>query len=371
MILESFYRIFCIKNVNYICMKLPSTKKIISFFYRALRHSTAYGIFGADGIKSSLFYKALCLPYRLTGKIQAKHGEKLSAYIANSHFAKYINFNAALFALALFAPFCAGSLYFTGTYLLLCYFLKGAVKPGFISMPTAADAIIFLFAFFYFAFSGGFSLYALLALFCYRAVVSGTRESGIKTNISICFIVSSAAAAILGVFASDALGTEFYILMIPFCFSAAFDLPAPYREISLTLGSVLSLVFFTVINGENFSPAAIALVIYLCLRDIRYFVPIMVISAAVFGIFSDILSAAAKYEAIIYSGAAALVLSPLFYLNLPRGVRKKAFVRSVTAAICASGAAFVSTGGTRLGFVFWLVVALSFPSEKRLIYEKT
>ena len=351
-------------------MKLPSPRKIISFFYRALRHSAVYSIFGANGIKSSLFYKALCLPYKFIEKVQAKHGEKLSVYIANSHFAKYINFNVSLFALAIFAPFCAKSLYFTGTYLLLCYFLKGAVKPGFISMPTAADAIIFLFALFYFTSFGGFSLYALLALFCYRAVVSGTRDRRTKIILSASFIVSSAAAAILGVFASDALGIEFYILMIPFCFSAAFDMPSPYKEISLTLGSLLSLVFFTAINGENISPAAIALCIYLCLRDIRYFVPIIVISAAVFGIFSDILSAAAKYEGIIYSGAAALALSPLFYLNLPRGVRKKAFVRSVTAAVCASGAAFVSTGGTRLGFVFWLVVALSFPSEKRLIFEK-
>lgn len=312
-----------------------------------------------------MFYKALCAPYTFTKNIREQYGDTISAYIEHSVFAKYINYTAALYLQALLAPFCAGSLYYTGTYLLLCYFLKGASKPGFISMPTAADAIIFLFALFYFTFSGGFTLYALLALFCYRAVVSGTRSGKTKIYMSTIFIVSSAAAAILGVFRTDIMGTEFFILMIPFCFSAAFDMPSPFKEISLTLGGLLSLVFFSVLNGGNFSPAAVALCIYLCLRDIRFFVPVIVISAALFGAFSDVLSAAAKYEGILFSGAAALTLSPLFYINLPRGVRKKAYVRSVMAAVCASGAAFVSAGGTRLGFVFWMVVALSFPSERK------
>ena len=247
--------------------------------------------------------------------------------------------------------------------MIAAFFLKTVSETKKIRKPTVVEALIYLFVLIYYVFIGNFSFFGILSLMCMRPVMACAEDDRTRTAVCSVLAVSSAAASSLGLLNSVyGIFGEFYILMISFCFSNAFSARGACRKAQLAAGIILTFDFFKLITQGQITPAGVALCVYLCLRDTRFFVPAMILFATIFGIFGDIIKSARDYNMVYLSGAFALAMSWVFYINLPQDMRKKSFVKAVIAAVGGTSAVLVSLGGGGSpGFIFWMIVALSMP----------
>ena len=329
----------------------------------ALNKSVFGRLLGMSAIQSSFYYKILCMPSSAMIFVRKKYGKSVRNALSGSFAARFLSLRNLVIAAAILAPFFGAAMYVVGILMIAAFFLKTVSETKKIRKPTVVEALIYLFVLIYYVFIGNFSFFGILSLMCMRPVMACAEDDRTRTAVCSVLAVSSAAASSLGLLNSVyGIFGEFYILMISFCFSNAFSARGACRKAQLAAGIILTFDFFILITQGQITPAGVALCVYLCLRDTRFFVPAMILFATIFGIFGDIIKSARDYNMVYLSGAFALAMSWVFYINLPQDMRKKSFVKAVIAAVGGTSAVLVSLGGGGSpGFIFWMIVALSMP----------
>lgn len=341
--------------------------KMKTFILRVSKGSVVLNAFGRAGVRSSLFYRAVCRPYEALNSVSL--GGRLQKAANASAAVKYITLERIMLTMIIAAPFCTEAIHIISAVLIAAFVFRCFYERGFAQKPREIDALIYLFTIvFYFA-AGGFTASGALALLSYAVFISAIKDERQWKKLCFAFIVSSVVAAAAGLLEGSGIEllSEFYILIIPFGFIASGDFRKPYKSIACGCCVILCLIFLTVLSRGEYSLGAVALCVFLCLRDIRFVLPAAAVLAALSGF--DILHMADGYGATLLSGGLMLFISGLLYINLLDYSSKRQFLRSVAAAIGSSGTVFLARGGqSNLGFIFWIFLSLV---STRINFKKT
>lgn len=331
--------------------------RIKDFLYRAILHSEIYRAFGSEGIKGSVFYALLCVPYKILKSANLKFGEKIKGI---KRAARIFDLKFWIMAFAAAAPFLTKATGVLGIILLAVYVIEAISENGFAKKPSAIDALIYIFAALFSVFAGGFSAGGLLALLIYSVLAKCVSDIGLWRKVTFIFLGAAVLSGAVGRFGGGRIFSEFYILTVPFGFAAAREFEKEYKALVYGFCVLLALIFVTGLSKGNITPAGIALGIFLCMRDMRFVLPVLAILGALFGFFGNYLALVENYSFSVVTGIVSFLMSAVFYLNIMNYSPKKSFFRTVTAALGSGSLLFLSGGGqSGLEYMFFTILALT------------
>ena len=333
------------------------TNRVKKFLYRAILHSGLYRAFGSEGIKGSVFYALLCFPYKILKSANLKYGEKANRIKSG---ARVFDLKLWIMAFAAVMPFLTKVTYIFGIILFAVYVFEAISEGVFIKKPSAIDALIYIFAAVFAVFSGGLSAGGFLAILLYSALTKSVTDIRLWKKVVFVFLASSVLSGAIGRFGGDKAFSEFYILTVPFGFAAAREFEKENKALIYGLCVLLALIFMTRLSKGNITPSGIALGIFLCMRDVRFVLPVAAILGALLGVSADFVSLVEANSFSILKGTASLLMSGVFYLNIMNYSSKKSFMRTVTAAVGSGSVLFLSGGGQEgLEYMFFTILALT------------
>ena len=330
--------------------------RLRDFLYSAIVHSACYRAFGSEGITHSVFYALLCVPYRIFSRVNAKHGAKIAPIKRSS---RLLDLRVWLIAFAAAVPFITKFTFFLAIGLLAVYITEAVCEDGFAKKPSSLDALVYIFAALFAVFADGFSAGGFAALLTYSALTKSITHCGLWKITACVFIGASTLSAAVGRFGDGRIFSEFFILAVPFGFAAAREFEKPYRGLMYGFCALLALIFITRLSKGNITPAGIALGIFLCMRDLRFVLPALAALGTLFGRLGNFLALVTDYSFTAVTGTASLVMSAVLYLNLMNYSSKRAFLRTVTAALGSSSVLLLSGGGSSMGYMFFTILAIT------------
>ena len=329
-------------------------EKIHALVIKAVQESKLFYVFAGEGIRGSVLFRILCLPDAVFAHIRKKYGKK----IEKSVFASEKALRLCLLAFLAIVPFNSRLSPAAGAALTVAYVLRAASRTGFARQTRPIDALVVMFAVIFAAASGGVSLNGVFALIIYL-IITKIIDPAMWQKAATAFMLGSAIAAIAGRLGTGRFYTEFYILSIPFGFAAARGMEKNCKTLTYGFSALLAFVFATTLSKGTITPAGLALCLFLCVRGLRFVLPVLAAAGAAFGIFSSGIGAARDYSFSFASGILTLAMSGVFYLCLINYSSRRRFSKTAAAALASGSAAFLSGGGKGgMEFMFFTILAL-------------
>lgn len=325
-------------------------ERIRAFLINAVKESRAFDIFAGEGIQKSFLFRAMSLPSAVLAKVCDEYGGK----IGGSFFAGKNALKFCVLAFMAIVPSNSCGVPILGAATVFLYILRAASEQGFAKPPRPLDALVVIFAVIFAAISGGVSLYGVFALVIYLVLAKSVDEAFWQEAVCV-FMLGTLISAVFGKITKGGFYTEFYALTIPFGLAAAREMEKTPKILTYGFSALLALTFATTLSKGTITLAGIAVLVFLCIRDLRF----LLIGVAALGIFGDELAAAGAYSFSFVSGVLTLIMSGVFYLNLINYSSRRRFLRSAVAALGSGSAVFLSSGGEGgMEFMFFAILAL-------------